>query len=144
MKINNRKNTKTMVFLLKVIIVLIALFLCVDKIETKAAKAPYNDADSTNGVRIDGWDVLQQMTTFGHNTDNGCGFTAMAVLLQFYNDYTIRSGEILPDNFNYNLDTGTFENNVRANALRQDLKERTPRFIGGLGYDIDRWFNLSV
>lgn len=128
-------------------VAIIIAFVVVSMIDTSktrtvhAATAPYNDSNSVNGVRIDGWQEFQNMETYGRNNDNGCGFTAMAILLQYYNDFTISSGEILPDLLDYQHDSGIGGNNNRANALRQDLFDRTPRFLGGLGSAIDSWFN---
>ena len=137
MKTRKKVFTKTAFIILKVIFVSIVLFIGVwfetgNTIIINASTSPYNDANSTDGVRIDGWREFQGMTTYGRNTDYGCGFTAMAILLQYYNDYTMLSGDILPSNFDYNLDTGTLGSNTRANALRQDLKNRTPRLLGSL------------
>ena len=36
----------------------------------EAATAPYNNANSANGVRIDGWHTLAGMNAYGRNTEN--------------------------------------------------------------------------
>ena len=136
--------------ILKKIVLIALVVLCVvvwveinNKLKIQAATEPYNDYESTYGVRIDGWREFQGMTTYGRNNDYGCGFTAMAILLQYYNDYTSLSGEILPSNLNYKMDNGVFGNNTRANNLRQYLKDCTPRLIGNLGQEIIQYFNIN-
>lgn len=76
----NKKMAFGIIFVLALVIS-IGIFGNFNKpIQVYAATVPYNDQSSTDGVRIDGWRAFRDMTTYGENNDNGCGYTAMEVL----------------------------------------------------------------
>ncbi len=92
------KNKKRMILLVTCAFALllgIGIFGNQNKITVYAASAPYNNPNSADGVRIDGWEAIRDMTIYGQNTDSGCGMTAMAILLQYYNDNSLYTGETL-------------------------------------------------
>jgi len=125
-----RKTRIVMETIILGLICVVALAVCISfSIKLEEAPVAYAvEIVNSNETRIDGWRNLQSMTTYGRNTDYACGITAMAVLLQFYNDNSRWSQEILPDDFNYNLDAGGSGNNIRANALRgYDGKDKNKR-----------------
>jgi len=102
------------------------------KTESVYAAAPdYTDPNSPEGVRIKNWTILQDMTIFGRNINNGCGPTAMAILLQFYNDLdTCHKGKYLPDALDYKSKDAPGAQS-RADALRDDVNSRTTKILWG-------------
>ncbi len=77
---NKKLKAIDIVFILTLLIGIGAFWNANRSIEAQATTAPYDNETSADGVRIEGWRSLKNMTTYGRNNDNGCGYTAMAVL----------------------------------------------------------------
>ena len=93
----------------------------------------FSDAYSQNGKRINNSEILSNMTMFPkHSGNNECGMVAMGVLLQFYNEIETRNqGLYIPEELYYDS-SYPGDQQEKANALRDDLISRTPKFGEGL------------
>ena len=134
------KNTKKKIYLLFATLILVlavvfVLFIAApdNAFTAEAASSP----NSTDGRQIDNATKLATMAFFPeHDGINGCGMVAMGILLQFYTDLNIFSdGRYIPGNMYYDSNPySTGEVKVsRANLLRDDLCNRTPKFLGTIG-----------
>ncbi len=102
------------------------------------------NSNSTSGKRIANHEKITNMTMFPENEgDNGCGLVAMGILLKFYNELDNGyQNEFIPNfnwdyNSNYSYATNPFPSDYtahqnRANALRDEIDNRTPKTFGGL------------